>query len=227
MCVSTFFLSFFFLSLSFIPFLSLFLSSLLCNLPYFHFSLNLLSLLLFLLFLSSLILTSFIVLWIYSFLSISFPFLPSFLPSFLPPASTYITSFLKLLSCSFFPSPHSYVSPHTPLPHSPTMCAIFGGCLGVFGGWKCVFWYVWVCLGVESGCLSVFRCVFGCVCVCVCLSVFRCVFGCVCVCVCYSCYFSGFCNNCSFLILSPKIFPRKFGQMCFCHFTRKIFVVQQ
>ena len=40
----------------------------------------------------------------------------------------------------------------------------FGGCLGVFGGRKCVFLYVWVCLEVESGCLSVF----GCVCVCVC-----------------------------------------------------------
>ena len=71
-----------------------------------------------------------------------------------------------------------------------------------------------VCLGmglsVESGCLSVFRYVFGCVCVCV-----------------LSCYFLGFCNNCRFLILSPKIFSRKFGQMCFYHFTRKIFVVQQ
>ena len=65
-----------------------------------------------------------------------------------------------------------------------------------------------VCLGVyfgvESGCLSVFRYVFGCVCV-----------------EYVNCYFSGFCNKCRFLILSPKIFPRKFGRMCFCHLTRK------
>ena len=53
---------------------------------------------------------------------------------------------------------------------------------------------------------------------------------CVCVeCVIYVifCYFSGFCNNCRFLILSPKNFPRKFGRTCFCHFIRKIFVIQQ
>ena len=75
------------------------------------------------------------------------------------------------------------------------------------------------------------------VCLGVCLSVFRCVFGCVCLeCVIYAIFQVSvtivdflFCHlyNCRFLILSPKIFPRKFGQMCFCHFTRRIFVVRQ
>ena len=42
-------------------------------------------------------------------------------------------------------------------------------CLGVesmfFGEYVCFLVGLGVCLRVESGCLSVFRCVFGCVCV--------------------------------------------------------------
>ena len=42
-------------------------------------------------------------------------------------------------------------------------------CLGVesvFFGGMCFLVCLGVCFEVESGCLSVFRCVFGCVCVC-------------------------------------------------------------
>ena len=86
-------------------------------------------------------------------------------------------------------------------------CAILGGCLSVFLR-VCVFF-------------GMFGCVFGDR-----KWVFECVWMCVCV-ECVICYFSGFFNNCRFFILSPKTFQHIFGQMCFCHFTRKIFFVQQ